>query len=70
MSQRGDLHPYVMRPLLPYQQGAFGVIAEGANADLILVDCNPLEDIDLVAAPHENFDLMIKDGMICKTEIE
>lgn len=46
------------------------MIAEGACADLILVDGNPLEDIDLVAAPHENFDLIMKDGVICKTEIE
>lgn len=36
-------------PRHPYQQGELGVIAEGAYADLILVDGNPLEDIDLVA---------------------
>ncbi|WP_328803141.1 metal-dependent hydrolase family protein [Oceanomicrobium pacificus] len=51
-------------PRHPFQEGPLGVIAEGAYADLILVDGNPLEDIDLVADPHENFDLIMKDGTI------
>jgi len=45
------------------------VIEEGAYADLILVDGNPLEDIDLVADPHENFDLIMKDGVIYKNAL-
>ncbi|WP_209598154.1 amidohydrolase family protein [Ruegeria sp. HKCCSP351] len=57
-------------PRHPYQAGPLGVIAEGAYADLILVDGNPLEDIDLIADPHENFDLIMKDGVIYKNEIE
>lgn len=57
-------------PRHPYQQGALGVIAEGAYADLILVNGNPLEDIDLVARPHETFDLIMKDGVIYKNEIK
>ena len=57
-------------PRHPYQQGPLGVIREGAYADLILVDGNPLEDIDLVADPHANFDLIMKDGVIYKNEIE
>ena len=57
-------------PRLSYQQGALGVIQEGAYADLILVDGNPLEDIDLIADPHENFDLIMKDGVIFKNAIE
>lgn len=57
-------------PRSPYQEGPLGVIAEGAYADLILVDGNPLENIDLVAAPHENFDLIMKDGVIFKSELE
>ncbi len=54
----GDLSPYPMGPL--------GVIEEGAYADLILVDGNPLENLDLVADPQENFDLIMKDGKIYK----
>lgn len=57
-------------PRHPYQQGQLGVIAEGAYADLILVDGNPLEDIDLVADPHEHFDLIMKDGVIYKNNID
>lgn len=57
-------------PRMPYQDGPLGVIVEGAYADLILVDGNPLEDIDLVADPHGNFDLIMKDGVIFKNEID
>jgi imidazolonepropionase-like amidohydrolase len=32
-----------------------GVIEAGALADMILVDGNPLENIDLVADPHNKF---------------
>lgn len=57
-------------PRHPYQDGPLGVIAEGAYADLILVDGNPLEDIDLVADPHANFDVIMKDGALVKNTLE
>ncbi|MDX2421175.1 MAG: amidohydrolase family protein [Amphritea sp.] len=57
-------------PRVPYQDGPLGVIAEGAYADLILVDGNPLDNIDLVADPHKNFDLIMKDGVIFKNELK
>lgn len=57
-------------PRHPYKAGSLGQIVEGAYADLILVDGNPLEDINLVADPHENFDLIMKDGVIFKNEID
>ena len=41
----------------------------GAYADLILVAGNPLEDLDLVADPDANFDLIMKDGKIYKNEL-
>jgi len=50
----------------PYKEGKLGEVTEGAYADLLLVDGNPLEDIDLVANPDENFLLIIKDGAIYK----
>lgn len=56
-------------PRHPYQEGPLGVIAEGAYADLILVDGNPLDDIDLVADPAANFDLIMKDGVIYKNTL-
>lgn len=57
-------------PRHPYQAGALGKIEQGAYADLILVDGNPLENIDLVADPHTNFKLIMKDGKIFKNEIK
>lgn len=58
----GDLTPYPLGPL--------GVIEEGAYADMILVDGNPLEDLDLVSDPGGNFDLIMKDGVIYKNMLE
>ncbi len=56
-------------PRNPYYEGELGVIAAGAYADLILVNGNPLEDLSLVADPHENFDLIMKDGVIYKNSL-
>jgi imidazolonepropionase-like amidohydrolase len=52
-------------PRSPYR-GTLGVVREGAVADLILVDGDPLADIDLIADPAANFDLIMKDGAIVK----
>ena len=49
---------------------ALGGFEAGAYADLILVDGNPLEDLGLVADPHRNFDLIMKDGQIFKNTLE
>ena len=49
----------------PYP-GKLGVVEEGAFADLLLVDGNPLEQIALVADPAKNFVLIMKDGKIYK----
>ncbi|MFD0986531.1 metal-dependent hydrolase family protein [Methyloligella solikamskensis] len=56
-------------PRNPYPAGPLGVIEPGAYADLILVDGNPLENLDLVADPEENFDLIMKDGKIYKNTL-
>lgn len=53
-------------PRNPYPDGPLGVIEEGAYADMILVDGNPLEDIDLVADPDEKFVVIMKDGAVYK----
>ncbi len=57
-------------PRNPYSEGALGVIAEGAYADLILVDGNPLKNLDLVADPHKNFVVIIKDGKIYRNVVK
>lgn len=56
-------------PRHPYQAGPLGEIVEGAYADLIIVDGNPLEDIDLLADPKENFKLIMKDGEVYKNTL-
>ena len=57
-------------PRNPYPDGALGVIEEGAYADMILVDGNPLENLELVADPHTNFMLIMKDGKIYKNTLK
>lgn len=57
-------------PRHPYQEGPLGVVQEGAYADLIIVDGNPLEDLDLVADPEKNFVLIMKDGKIFKNTLK
>ncbi len=52
-------------PRDPYP-GENGVVKEGALADLLLVDGNPLKDINLIADPHKNFVIIMKDGVIYK----
>jgi len=49
----------------PYP-GKLGVVEEDAYADLLLVDGNPLENIELVKDPGSNFLVIMKDGKIYK----
>jgi imidazolonepropionase-like amidohydrolase len=52
----------------PYP-GKLGVVEEGALADLLLVDGNPLENINLIADPAKNFLIIMKDGAIYKNAL-
>ncbi len=60
MALSGFINPY---------PGKLGVVEEGALADLLLVDGNPLENIKLVADPDKNFLLIMKDGVIYKNTL-
>ena len=53
----------------PYP-GKLGVIEEGALADLLLVDGDPLANIDLIADPEKNFLIIMKDGRIYKNTLQ
>jgi imidazolonepropionase-like amidohydrolase len=57
MALSGFINPY---------PGKLGVVEEGALADLLLVDGNPLENIKLIENPDKNFPLIMKDGTIYK----
>jgi imidazolonepropionase-like amidohydrolase len=52
-------------PRSPYS-GKLGVVEAGALADLILVDGDPLTNLDLIGDPAKNFSLIMKDGVIYK----
>jgi imidazolonepropionase-like amidohydrolase len=56
-------------PRNPYKR-KLGVIAEGAFADLILVNGNPLENINLVSNPEKHFVLIMKNGEVIKNIIQ
>jgi len=68
-------------PRNPYKAGPLGVIKEGAYADLILVDGNPLEDITVLGGTDKWWDadpeyiliptiqLVMKGGHIYRNEI-
>src|SRR6185369_9779993 len=55
MALSGFINPY---------PGKLGAVEEGALADLLLVDGNPLENIKLVEDPDKNFVVIMKDGKI------
>lgn len=53
----------------PYP-GKLGIVEEGALADLILVDGDPLKNLKLLADPEKNFLLIMKDGQIHKNSLQ
>ena len=60
MALSGFINPY---------PGKLGVVQEGALADLLLVDGNPLENIKLVEDPDKKFLVIMKDGTIYKNTL-
>ena len=55
-------------PRNPYP-GKLGVVEEGALADLLLVDGDPLANLELVADPEKNFVVIMKDGKVYKNTL-
>ena len=80
-STAGEL-PALSGPRNPYKDGKLGVIEEGAYADLLLVDGNPLEDITVIGGTNAWFDadpefkliptlhLIMKGGKIYRNDID
>ena len=52
----------------PYP-GKLGVVAEGALADLLLVDGDPIANIRLIENPEQNLLVIMKDGRIYKNTL-
>jgi len=55
-------------PRNPYP-GALGVIAEGAYADLLLINGDPLKDLAVLEHPERALALIMKDGHIYKDRV-
>ena len=60
MALAGFINPY---------PGKLGVVEQGALADLLLVDGNPIESIKLIEDPDKNFLVIMKDGTIYKNTL-
>jgi imidazolonepropionase-like amidohydrolase len=54
----------------PYLDGPLGVIKEGAYADILIVNGNPLKDLLILEKPGENLSLIMKDGKIYKNTLK
>jgi imidazolonepropionase-like amidohydrolase len=52
----------------PYP-GKLGVVEEGALADLLLVDGDPIANISLIENPAKNFVVIMKDGKVYKNSL-
>ena len=61
LAMSGERNPY---------PGRLGVIKEGALADLLLVDGNPLDNLDLIATPATSLAVIMKDGQVHKNLLE
>lgn len=56
-------------PRNPYP-GRLGVVEEGALADLLLVNGDPLANIRLIEDPARNFAVIMKDGRLYKNTLQ
>jgi len=54
---------------LMMQKGKLGCIAPGAQADLLVVDGDPLKDISLLAANGKNLRAIVRGGEVVKDEL-
>jgi imidazolonepropionase-like amidohydrolase len=55
-------------PRNPYP-GKLGIVEEGALADLLLVDGDPIANIKLLEDPAKNLVVIMKDGKIYKNSL-
>ncbi len=62
-SVNGEMVALSGNVLNPYYEGKIGVIEEGAYADILLVDGNPLEDITVIGGSELWFDAPARDGI-------
>jgi imidazolonepropionase-like amidohydrolase len=51
------------------EKGTLGTVAEGAYADLLIVEGNPLADLGVLMNPQKNLKFIMKDGVAYKNEL-
>jgi len=56
-------------PRNPYGGAALGALEQGAWADLLVVDGNPLENLRLLEDPERNLRVIVKSGKIVKNTL-
>jgi imidazolonepropionase-like amidohydrolase len=56
-------------PRNPYP-GKLGVVEEGALADLLLVQGDPVANISLIETPDTSFVVIMKDGKVYKNRLQ
>lgn len=81
-STNGEIIALTGKVINPYPYGKLGVIEEGAYADLLIVDGNPLEDLSVIGANPKWFDaeyrpngvesikVIMKDGTFYKNTLK
>jgi imidazolonepropionase-like amidohydrolase len=69
MATSGNAELLAMSGLRNPYPGKLGVIEEGAFADLLVSDVNPLDDIAPVANPDKTFMIIMKDGTVYKNTL-
>jgi imidazolonepropionase-like amidohydrolase len=51
------------------QEGKLGCIQQGAHADLLIVDGDPLKDISLLAASGDHLRVIVREGELVKNQL-
>jgi imidazolonepropionase-like amidohydrolase len=59
----------VINAELLMEKGTLGTVAEGAYADLLIVEGNPLADLGVLMNPQKNLKFIMKDGVVYKNEL-
>jgi imidazolonepropionase-like amidohydrolase len=69
MATSGNAELLTLSGLRSPYEGKLGIVQEGALADLLLVEGDPLANIKLIENPAQNFVVIMKDGAIYKNTV-
>jgi len=69
MATSGNAELLALSGLRSPYDGKLGVVQEGALADLLLVDGDPISNIKLIENPARNFLVIMKDGTVHKNTV-